>query len=322
MWPWRPSYLWPSTILTLAVATILSLVVTAASIWYTHVHGAVPGQTFYYAQALFDLGLVTAIVHVTGGADSDFPALYILVITVCAVLMPVGASLLITLLASILYFSDIVWWHPVQLSVTVAMQIGVFAFVAIASGWLASRVRAVGAEHEVLQAEVRRLRLEASDILHNISSGVLTVDAGGFLLFGNPAAEALLGMRAGEWARRPILDFLRERDPGNRIVSAAGGRADRARRASLLDRSHHHPGTVRRRRASLRHRYLHGYFGPEAPRAAPSSDRAPRGCGRIVRFARARDSESSGVDPLVGRAVGPVGPGEPGRAFSGAAGDA
>ena len=100
-----------------------------------------------------------------------------------------------------------------QLSVTVAMQIGVFAFVAIASGWLASRVRAVGAEHEVLQAEVRRLRLEASDILHNISSGVLTVDAGGFLLFGNPAAEALLGMRAGEWARRPILDFLRERAP-------------------------------------------------------------------------------------------------------------
>ena len=203
----------PSTILTLAVATILSLVVTAASIWYTHVHGAVPGQTFYYAQALFDLGLVTAIVHVTGGADSDFPALYILVITVSAVLMPVGSSLLITLLASILYFSDIVWWHPVQLSVTVAMQIGVFAFVAIASGWLASRVRAVGAEHEVLQAEVRRLRLEASDILHNISSGVLTVDAGGFLLFGNPAAEALLGMRAGEWARRPILDFLRERAP-------------------------------------------------------------------------------------------------------------
>src|SRR5258708_869234 len=52
-----------STILALAVATILSLGVTAVSIWYTHIRQYVPGPTFYYAQALFDLGLVTTIVH-------------------------------------------------------------------------------------------------------------------------------------------------------------------------------------------------------------------------------------------------------------------
>src|SRR5712692_1823180 len=201
----------PSTILALAIVTILSVLVTALSLWHTHIRGVVPGSTFYYAQALFDLGLVTTVVHLTGGVESDFSALYILVITVSAVLMPVGSSLLVTLLASILYFSDIVWWHPIQLSATVGLQIGVFIFVAIASGWLASRVRAVGAEHEVLQEEVRRLRLEASDILRNINSGVLSVDGEGNLVFANPSAETLLDIRAADWVDRPVLDLLRER---------------------------------------------------------------------------------------------------------------
>ncbi|MBI4503114.1 MAG: PAS domain-containing protein [Gemmatimonadetes bacterium] len=203
----------PSAILALAIATIATVVVTAISLWHTHVRAVPPGATFCYMQALFDLALVTTIVHVTGGADSDFSALYILVITVSAVLMPVGSGLLVTLLASLVYFADIVWWHPIQLSPAVGLQIGVFLFVALASGWLASLVRTVGAQHQVLQEEVRRLRLEASDILSNISSGVLSVDSDGILLFANLAAEHLLGMSADDWAGRPFLDLLRDRAP-------------------------------------------------------------------------------------------------------------
>src|SRR3954471_11963458 len=81
----------PSYILALAIATIAAVVVTAVSAWYTHIRKAAPNSTFIYGQALFDLSMVTTIVHVTGGASSDFPALYILVITVGAVLLPVGS---------------------------------------------------------------------------------------------------------------------------------------------------------------------------------------------------------------------------------------
>ena len=49
------------------------------------------------------------VVAVTGGADSQFPALYILVITVSSILMPLASSLLITILASLLYLANIVW---------------------------------------------------------------------------------------------------------------------------------------------------------------------------------------------------------------------
>src|SRR3989304_3600602 len=121
------------------------------------------------------------IVHVTGGADSDFSALYILVIAVSAVLMPVVSGLLVTLLGGLLYVADILWGHPVQLSLTVWLQILVFVGVAVATGYLASRVGVVGAEREVLQREVTRLRLEAGDILRNIGSGEVTVGGGGNL---------------------------------------------------------------------------------------------------------------------------------------------
>jgi PAS domain S-box-containing protein len=61
---------------------------------------------------------------------------------------------------------------------------------------IASRIRVVGEQHRVLQREVRRLRLEASDILRNIRSGVLTVDGSGVLVFANPAARELIGLGA------------------------------------------------------------------------------------------------------------------------------
>jgi len=200
-------------LLALAIAAIASVAVSTGSAWYTHVRRSPPKPTFLYSQSLFDVALVTTIVHVTGGADSEFSALYILVIAVSAVLMPVTSGLLVTVFASVVYLADIAWWHPIQLSVRVGLQIVVFLSVAVATGWLASRVSAVGAQHEVLQKEVTRLRLEAGDILRNIRSGIVTVDGEGNLLYANPAAEELLGLAAGPLVGRPFGEVLQARSP-------------------------------------------------------------------------------------------------------------
>lgn len=225
----------PATILILAIAAISSVVVTSLSAWYTHVRGVEPGMTFLYSQALFDLGLVTTVVHVTEGPASQFPALYVLVIAVSAVVMPLGSSLLITALASLLYLADIVWWQPVQLSVAVWLQIAVFVVVFIATGLIASRVRIVGAEREILQREVRRLTLEAADILRNITSGVVTVDGDGRVLYANPAALELLGLASPEIGGRRLAEVVGDRAPellqtialtqsgGQRTLRAEGG---------------------------------------------------------------------------------------------------
>jgi two-component system sensor histidine kinase PilS (NtrC family) len=203
----------PGTILILATAALASVIVSAISVWHTHVRHRVPGLSFLYGQALFDLALVTTVVHVTEGPASQFPALYVPVIAVSAAVMPLASSLLVTSLASLLYLADIVWWYPVQLSVAVWLQIAVFLGVFLVTALIASRVRVVGVQHAELQEEVQRLKLEASDILRNIRSGIVTVDGDGSLAYANPAARELLGLADDGVVGRPFHELLRERAP-------------------------------------------------------------------------------------------------------------
>ncbi len=194
--------------LIVTLALVLSLVVTGASFFHTHVRGVPPTETFLYIQTLFDLGLATAVVHVTGGGESNFASLYIVVIAVSSVWMPIASSLLMTILAAALYVADVFFGNPVQLSVALWLQVGLFVVVALAISYLASRVRIVGAARSVLEQEVKRLRLEASDILQQLVAGVVTVDGDGRLAFANPAAEQLLGFVSETHLGRPFLEFL------------------------------------------------------------------------------------------------------------------
>ena len=201
------------TILILAIAAIASVIVSGLSVWYTHIRRVEPGLTFLYAQAMFDLALVTTVVHVFEGPDSQFPALYVLVIAASAVLMPFASSLMITSLASLLYVAAITWWHPIQLSLVVWLQIAVFVAVFVVTGLIASRLRLIGVEREELRQEVRRLKLEASDILKNIRSGVVTVDGAGVILFINQAARDLLGLEETDLEGCDLAGALGDRSP-------------------------------------------------------------------------------------------------------------
>ena len=140
----------PGVLITLALAALASLVASGASAFYTHVARRPPGATFVYAQALFDLVLVTTVTHLTGGPDSEFIPLYILVIAVSAVLLPLWSALLVTFLASALFVADVVVAFPHRADVTLGMQIAVFLAVAVATGWIGSRVRLMGQERAVL----------------------------------------------------------------------------------------------------------------------------------------------------------------------------
>ena len=155
---------------------VSAAIVTAASFWYTNVLNVSPGREFLYAQVVFDALVVTALIHVTGGGESSFAPLYILVIAAGALLLPLPGGMLIGALVSLLYFGDTIWWNAETLSGSVFLQIGLFATVALATGWLGDRLRRAGMELGVVESELRQLRLDTGDILGNISTGVLTVD--------------------------------------------------------------------------------------------------------------------------------------------------
>src|SRR5467141_5004965 len=178
----------PLDILATSLMLVTAAAVTAASYWRTHFRGRRPGPTFLYLQALFDVLLITAVVHMTGGGDSDLAGLYVILVAVTALLMPPANAGLVTLFAGLVYFADVFWGHAAGVTPGVWVQLVVFALVAVVIAYVASRVNVLGRREEALTAEVRQVQLEADDVLRNIRTGVITVDADGRLLYANPAS--------------------------------------------------------------------------------------------------------------------------------------
>jgi two-component system sensor histidine kinase PilS (NtrC family) len=193
----------------------VTMVFTVASAAYTEVYGtrrgmARLGRNFLYGQCLFDLVLVTAVVHVTGGGASQFALFYILVIASAALLLPVGGGLLVALMGIVCYFVEVLWLSGTSPDIGVWLQLVVFGTVALASGYISARLQEAG---QGTAAELVFVRLQADDILRNIRSGIVTVDAQGTLLFANPAAGTLLGIPFADLIGTPVLDRIAHASP-------------------------------------------------------------------------------------------------------------
>ena len=167
--------------------------VTTISAWMSLVQRRRLDPTFFYLQSIFDLLLVTAVVHITGHSASPFAALYILVIAVASLFLPTGGGLLIAALGNVLFFGDAIVAREAGYDLALWLQLGIFGIVALGSGWVAAKLREGALGRDELAAELVQARLEAADILHNIRSGIVTVDTSGRLLYANPAASDLLG---------------------------------------------------------------------------------------------------------------------------------
>ncbi len=227
----------PLDLLVTSLVLIATVGVTIASYWYTHVRRRPPGLTFRYGQALFDVALITIVVHITGGPQSDLTPLYVPLIAVTAVLMPPASTALMTAFVGLVYFADVFFGHRTAMTAQVALQLLVFVAVAAVTAYFASRVSVMGAEREALAGELRQARLEAADVLRNIPTGIVTVDQGGHLLFCNPAAEHILGFNERQWRGRPIMpEFARIAPEFWAAVTATARRGVRAMRVEATVR--------------------------------------------------------------------------------------
>ncbi|MGV3708821.1 MAG: two-component system sensor histidine kinase NtrB [Gemmatimonas sp.] len=199
--------------LVATLAFACALLATVASATWAEVYRRPLGRVFYGLQCLVDLLVVTAIVHVTGGWSSQFAALYILVIAMAALMLPFSHGLSVAGLACVFYAVDVLWLRTSLSHVGVAVQLGVFAVVAVGSGFIAARLREAGVGRDALAAQLVKVQLEAADILRTIRSGIISVDADGNLLYANPAATELLGMHLRSLVGRPVVSSLAEVSP-------------------------------------------------------------------------------------------------------------
>ncbi|MBL8983434.1 MAG: hypothetical protein JNL26_14675, partial [Gemmatimonadetes bacterium] len=126
------------------VASLLitvALAFTAASATWSEIWGRPLTTRFLAGQSVFDLLVVTAIVHVTADGASQFAALYILVIAMASLLLPAALSLMVATLGCALYFWEILFVGPFVYTGVLWLQLAIFAVVALTSAFIGVRLR-------------------------------------------------------------------------------------------------------------------------------------------------------------------------------------
>src|ERR1700726_4852919 len=168
-------------------------------------------------QVLTDLIMVSLVVHETGGWDSSLNFLYPLVIIVASVLLPRVWTHLVAALAFILYGTvlELNYYgvvpsycttHPGLKTLQAIIFVNLFAFLAVAclAGLLTAKLRQVGVQLKHTSGELESLQALHENIIHSISSGLITTGLDGRITLVNGAAQRLLERTPAELLGSPV----------------------------------------------------------------------------------------------------------------------
>lgn len=174
-------------------------------------------------QVLTDLVLVSLVVHETGAWDSSLNFLYPLVIIVASVLLPRIWAQLIAALAFVLYgtvlelnYYEVIpsycTTHPALNTLLAIIFVNLFAFLTIAylAGLLTGKLRQVGVQLKDASGALENLQALHENIIHSISSGLITTGLDGRVTLVNAAAEKLLERNAAELLGMPVLSLFHD----------------------------------------------------------------------------------------------------------------
>ena len=211
-WMGYPGYLE----LPFIVYSLLTLGFTLVLFFETRIRLPIVAQLVIGLQFLLEILVDSGVIYASGNIHSQFSALFILTIVSASLYYRVVGTLVIASAVSTAY-TYIIWLGLHQeggegtmsalktiFSATdsvfyaIFLHILIFYLVAFISGYLADRLRK---EKEALvdtSRQLRRARLETDDILRHLNSGLLTVDAAGYIVYYNRAAEKILGYREEE----------------------------------------------------------------------------------------------------------------------------
>ena len=177
--------------------------------------------TFVHAQFSWDLLFVLAIIYLTGGVESLYSFLYILIIIASSVFLSRRQVLIVASAASILYGSllDLQYFRYLPLFggkplpsglaekdvfYAVAINVGAFLLTALLSGYLADRLRQSEQAREQKEVDYGELQRLNQAILENINSGLLVVGNDRRIRLFNQAASRITGYRLKEVYHRPV----------------------------------------------------------------------------------------------------------------------
>ncbi len=209
-------------------AVIVAIAYSLSGLYLLAFWLAVPFKWVLYAQMFLDILLVSATIHLTEGIESQFSLLYFLVILSAAIFLYMRGSLIVATFTAVTYSILVVMEftnllpsiHPAslpgQVSVTreylllkVYLHLCFFYLLAFVSGFVAERERVKEKSLEVTQEKLTRIRLDTDEILRHMTGGVISIDAHGFIVTFNKAAENILGYREDEIKGKQCEDVFK-----------------------------------------------------------------------------------------------------------------
>jgi two-component system sensor histidine kinase PilS (NtrC family) len=173
-----------------------------------------PKDSALLVQAIVDVLLVSLLVAVMGGEATPLAAIYVALVTIYALVLPLGRALIAVAFAAASYVLVAIGageGQPIEFWTQVGVIAGIGGLIAV----LGRRLADAAAKQSALAHALEQVRLEADEILATIQSGVMTVDGEGKLGYINPRARRILGATdegGGEFvAGTPVLETLRGR---------------------------------------------------------------------------------------------------------------
>jgi two-component system sensor histidine kinase PilS (NtrC family) len=186
-------------------------------------------------QVLTDLILVSLVIHETGGWDSSLNFLYPLVIIVASVLLTRVWAQLVSALAFILYGTvlELNYYgvvpsycstHPSFKALQAIIFVNLFAFLAVAylAGLLTAKLRQVGVQLKDTSGALESLQALHENIIHSISSGLITTGLDGRITLVNAAAQRLLEQTSAELMGAAVQQLFLDSLPGVEAKSPYG----------------------------------------------------------------------------------------------------
>ena len=187
-------------------------------------------RKFINAQLSWDLLFVVLVLFFTGGVESLYSFLFILVIIAASVFCPRPQLLVVASASSILYGSllDLQYYgylpvlssqvinkdiHHYDVFYAVFLHVGAFFLTALLSSALAERLRRSEEAREKREIDYEDLEHLNQFILTNINSGLMVINSAGRIRSFNSAASKITGYSLEEVYNRPVEAILPEFGP-------------------------------------------------------------------------------------------------------------
>lgn len=218
----------------------LSAAALVLAVFHWTVGRRIPLAASAHIQLLGDLAIVTVLVYSSGGPDSVFNFLYLVVIGAAAFLLHRKGAVLVASLAAILYGGVVLLlaydllpapplapspdWGTTRVRYNLAITVTGFYAVAFMVSYLSEKLAAAREELAVRQKALHRLQNLYGNVIATMSSGLLTTDSLQRVTFLNRAGGDLLGVDTAHVAGRPVreLGFDFTEDPESTLSRARG----------------------------------------------------------------------------------------------------